>query len=118
MTYLITKYLVTALVIVVISEVARRTEKFGAMLGALPFIAILVMIWLYVERQGLQKIGNYSFYTFWYVIPTLPMFLLMPTLMSRQFNFWWALVLCAALTAGCFVATALVARRFGVNLIP
>jgi hypothetical protein len=118
MTYLIIKYLVTALLIVVVSEIARRTEKFGALIGALPFIAVMVMIWLYVERQGPQKIGNYSLYTFWYVIPTLPMFLLMPTLMARQLNFWLSLLLCAALTAGCFVATALVAKRLGVNLIP
>ena len=118
MAYLITKYLITALVVVVASEVAKRTDKLGALIGALPLVAIMIMIWLYLERQGNEKIGSYAFHTFWYVLPTVPMFLLMPWLMSRDVNFWLALIACAILSTACFVLTALIARRLGVNLIP
>ena len=115
---LIIKYAVTSLVIVAVSEIAKRSDKLGALLSSLPFVTIMVMIWLHLERQGSQKIGSHAYYTFWYVLPTLPMFLLMPRLMTRGVNFWVALVLCAVLTFVCFWLTAQVARRFGVNLMP
>jgi hypothetical protein len=114
----LTKYAVTAFVIVVVSEIAKRSDKMGALISSLPFVTIMVMIWLYVEKQGSQKIGNHAYYTFWYVIPTLPMFLIMPRLMTKGCNFWLALGICAFVTVGCFILTALIARRFGVDLIP
>jgi len=118
MTWLVAKYMVTALVIVVVSEVAKRLDKLGALISALPLVTVMVMIWLYVENQGAAKIGHHAYYTFWYVIPTLPMFLVMPRLMARQVNFWAALGVCAIVTFGCFLLTAFVARKFGVHLIP
>jgi hypothetical protein len=118
MLMLVIKYAVTASVIVLVSEVAKRSDKFGALISSLPFVTIMVMIWLHVERQGSQKIGNHAYYTFWYVLPTLPMFLVMPWLMDKGVKFWLALAICAAVTMICFAATALLAKRFGVNLMP
>ena len=118
MVALISKYAITAFVIVVVSEVAKRSDKMGALISSLPFVTIMVMIWLYVEKQGSQKIGNHAYYTFWYVVPTLPMFLIMPWLMTKGVNFWLSLGVCALVTVGCFIFTVVVARRFGINLIP
>ena len=118
MLLLITKYAVTAAVIVLVSEVAKRCDKAGALLSSLPLVTVMVMIWLYLGKQGSAKIGNHAFYTFWYVLPTLPMFLVMPWLMAKGMNFWVALILCAAITFACFLLTAIIAKRFGVNLIP
>ena len=118
MIMILAKYAVTALIIVLVSEIAKRSDKLGAILAALPFVTIMVMIWLYLENQGRQKIASHAYYTFWYVLPTLPMFLLMPWLMSKGANFWLALLLCAVLTFICFVLTALAAKRCGVNLMP
>src|SRR3989338_2375431 len=115
---LITKYAVTAFMIVLVSEVAKRTDRLGALIASLPLVTILVMVWLHLEKQGNQKIGNHAYYTFWYVLPTLPMFLVMPWLMAKGVNFWVSLGICALVTFGCFVLTALVTRRFGVNLLP
>ena len=115
---LIFKYAITSFLIVLVSEVAKRSDKAGALISSLPLVTILVMIWLYLEKQGSQKIGNHAYYTFWYVVPTLPMFLIMPWLMARGINFWVSLGICALITFGCFILTALTARRFGINLIP
>jgi len=115
---LIIKYVITAFVIVLVSEVAKRSDKLGALVASLPFVTIMVMIWLYLENQGTRKIANHAYFTFWYVVPTLPMFLVMPWLMTKGVNFWLALFICAAITCVCFLLTAVLAKRFGVNLIP
>ena len=117
-TLLITKYAITAFVIVLVSELAKRSDRLGALISSLPFVTIMVLVWLHFEKQGTEKLANHAFYTFWYVIPTMPMFLLMPWLLHKGVGFWWALVWCALLTFVCFVATALVAKRFGVELFP
>ena len=88
MLFLIVKYAVTALVIVVVSEVAKRSDRAGALIASLPLVTVIAMIWLHVEKQPETKIANHAYYTFWYVLPTLPMFLLMPWMMNRAVSFW------------------------------
>ena len=78
MTLLITKYAVTAFVIVLVSEVAKRSDRLGALISSLPFVTIMVRVWLHLEKQGTAKLASHAFYTFGYVMPTMPMFLLLP----------------------------------------
>ena len=78
MAWVVIKYLLTAGMVVLISEVAKRSDKLGGFIAALPLMTLLSLIWLYVENQTEEKIANHAYYTFWYVIPTLPMFLLFP----------------------------------------
>jgi hypothetical protein len=118
MAYLIFKYAVTALIIVVVSEVAKRADRIGALIAALPFVTVLAMIWLHVEKQPISKISNHAYYTFWFVLPTIPMFLVMPWLFRKGLGFWWTLLCGCGVTVVCFIVTALVARKVGVDLIP
>ena len=115
MVLMIVKYLVTAGIIVGVSEVAKRTDRVGALIASLPLVTIMVMAWLWFEDQGSEKIANHAWYTFWYVIPTLPMFLLFPALLPR-IGFWPALLLGVAITAAAFGLFALAVRRFGIEL--
>ena len=116
MLFLAFKYAATAAVIVVVSELAKRSDRLGALVAALPIVTVMAMIWLYVERQGTDKIANHAWYTFWYVLPTLPMFLVVPLLLRNGLNFWLALVAGIAITAALFMALAVVLRRFGIEL--
>lgn len=116
MAWLVTKYLITAAVVVLVSEAAKRSDRLGGLIGALPMVTILALIWLYVEHQSQQKIANHAWYTFWYVVPTLPMFLLFPALLPRL-GFWFTLIACAAITVACFGLFALAVRRFGIELL-
>jgi hypothetical protein len=116
MQYLILKYLVTAGLVVVISELAKRSDKLGGFIAALPLVTLLTLIWLYVEKQPTIKIANHAYYTFWYVIPTLPMFLLFPFLLPR-WGFWPTLGACAIITMLSFFAFATVLKPFGVQLL-
>ena len=116
MYWIITKYLLTAAVVVLISEVAKRSDKLGALVAALPLVTVLALIWLYVEDQPQEKIANHAWYTFWYVLPTLPMFLAFPALLPR-IGFWPTLLACVAITIICFGLLALAVRPFGIELL-
>jgi uncharacterized membrane protein (GlpM family) len=115
-SWLITKYLVTAGVVVLVSELAKRNDKLGAFVAALPLVTFLALIWLHVERQPREKVANHAWYTFWYVIPTLPMFLAFPALLSR-IGFWPTLLASLVITVACFGLFAWLVGRFGIELI-
>lgn len=116
MQYLILKYLATAAVVVLVSELARRSDRLGALVASLPLVTLLTLVWLYVERQPVDKLSNHAYYTFWYVIPTLPMFLLFPWLLPRM-GFWPALLTSVLFTVVVFVLYAAALKRFGIDLL-
>ncbi len=116
MWWLITKYLVTAAVIVLVSEIAKRSDRLGGFIAALPLVTLLTLIWLYLEHQSQEKIANHAWYTFWYVVPTLPMFLVFPVLLPK-IGFWPTLLASVAITVICFGLFAVVVRRFGIMLL-
>lgn len=116
MSWIITKYLITAAVVVLITEVAKRSDKLGGLVAALPTVTILALIWLYVENQSTEKIANHAWYTFWYVVPTLPMFLAFPWLLPR-IGFWPTLAASVVITVVCFALFALLVKRFGLELM-
>ena len=117
MAWLVTKYLITAAVVVIVSEFAKRSDRLGGFVAALPLVTVLVLIWLQVEHPPQDKIANHAWYTFWYVIPTLPMFLAFPALLPRL-GFWPTLLACLVITVACFGLFALLVRRVGIELLP
>jgi F0F1-type ATP synthase assembly protein I len=116
MSYLIIKYLITAAVVVSVSEFAKANDKLGGLVAALPLVTVLTLIWLFVENQPNSKIANHAYYTFWYVIPTLPMFLLFPYLLPR-IGFWPTLLSCIVFTLVIFYGYANVLKGFGIDLL-
>lgn len=116
MQFIILKYLVTAGIVVLVSEVAKNLDKAGALIAALPTVTLLTLFWLYFEGQSAEKITNHAWYTFWYVIPTLPMFAVFPSLYHR-FGFWGAIAFSILITVLLFFAFALILRRFDIDLM-
>jgi len=116
MAWIITKYLLTAGMVVFISEVAKRSDRLCGFIAALPLMTLLTLVWLYVENQPEEKIANHAYYTFWYVIPTLPMFLLFPLLLPKL-GFWLTMGACVVATVICFGLFALMMKGFGINLL-
>ena len=117
MVWLISKYLLTAAVVVLVSEAAKRSDKLGGFLAALPLVTLLALVWLYVEKQPQAKFSNHAWYTFWYVVPTLPMFLAFPVLLPRL-GFWLTMLASVGITVVCFGLFSLLVRQFGINLLP
>jgi hypothetical protein len=117
MAWLITKYLITAAMVVAISELAKRSDRLGGLVAALPLVTFLALVWLYLEKQPAEKIASHAWYTFWYVLPTLPMFLAFPLLLPRL-GFWLTMAASVTITLCCFVVFALIVRQFGIELLP
>lgn len=116
MSWIILKYLTTAGLVVLISEVAKRSDKLGALIAALPMVTVLTLIWLYIEKAPTEKLSNHAFLTFWYVLPTLPMFLLFPWLLGKA-GFWPTMGVCVVLTGVCFLLTVKIAQLFNIQLL-
>lgn len=116
MAWLVAKYAATAAIVVLVSEAAKRSDRLGGFIAALPLVTVLALIWLHLESQPQEKLANHAWYTFWYVIPTLPMFLAFPPLLAR-IGFWPALLACMVITVACFAGFAVLLRRFGIELL-
>lgn len=114
------KYIITAAIVVIASEIANRNEKVGALIGALPVMTILVVLWLFTENkatEGTEKIASYVYYTFWYVLPTLPMLLVMSHMLKKEGNFWVSLGVYIVGTILLFFLLNLILKRFSISLI-
>lgn len=109
------KYCVTAMIVVIVSEVSKHYNRLGSLLVALPIVTVMTLIWLHVEGAARDKISNHAFYTCWYVIPTLPFFAVMPYIYG-PLNFWYSLLIVCALTAVCFKLFVSFISRWGIEL--
>ena len=96
------KIIVSALLIVAISEIAKRSSLWGAILASLPFISILAFVFLYQDTQDIKKVSDLSIGIFWLVIPSLVLFLSWPFLLKKGVSFYPALGISCAVTVGCY----------------
>ena len=116
MAMLLVKYAVSALLIVGVSEIARNSERLGAFVGALPLVTIIIISWLYIETKDTQKVAEYSKYTFWYVLPTLPSMLIFAWMMNKEYSIAVAGALSIASNILFLWILSLVSTKFGVKL--
>lgn len=116
MLYLAVKALLSGAIVAAVSEIARRSPGFGALVASLPLISILGMMWLWRDTQDVDRMAAHAGATFWYVLPSLPMFLLVPALLKRGLGFWPALLAGCALTVVLYTLMTWAAPRFGIRL--
>jgi len=102
--------------VVLISETAKRSDRLGGLIAALPLVTVLVLVWMKLEGQAQEKIAAHAWYTFWYVVPTLPIFILFPFLYQR-IGFWLTLLISCAIAAVLFALWAVLLKRFGIYLM-
>lgn len=112
------KLFVTAAIIVIVNKVQLFNDRLSALLIALPFTSIIAMVWMHQAKQSSERLANHAEGTFWFVLPTLPMFLIMPWMLRNGWGFWATLAANCLLTIGFFWVTVFVLRRFGIDLMP
>jgi hypothetical protein len=116
MLYLLIKAAASGVIIALVSEIAKRQPGFGALVASLPLISILGMIWLWRDTHDVRRMASHVEATFWYVLPSLPMFLVVPALLRRGMDFWVALGIGCAITIALYLAMTAIGPRFGLKL--
>ena len=116
MWYLVLKAALSGVIVAAASEVARRWPGFGALIASLPLVSVLGMIWLWHDRPDAANMAAHAQATFWFVLPSLPMFLVIPLLLHRGIGFWPALGLGCALTVVLYLLMVGGAARLGLRL--
>lgn len=116
MLYLALKAAISGVIIAVVSETAKRYPGIGALIASLPLVSVLGMIWLWNDKPDTANMAAHAGATFWYVLPSLPMFLLIPALLRRGVSFWPSLVAGCVLTIVLYAGMTWAAPRFGVRL--
>lgn len=114
MLYLLIKAGLSGMIVAAVSEIARRYPGIGGLVASLPLVSVLGMIWLWRDTHDRVNMATHSRGTFWFVIPSLPMFLLIPALLERGWSFWGALAAGCALTILLYVLTTMLASRLGL----
>jgi hypothetical protein len=116
MLYTAIKALISGVIIAAASEIAKRNPGIGALIVSLPLLSILAFIWLWRDTSDTERVAALAQATFWFVLPTLPMFLVLPALLRSGMGFWPALGLSCLLTILLYALTVWTLGRFGISL--
>jgi hypothetical protein len=116
MFYYALKILVSALLIVTISEIAKRSSGFAALVASLPLTSLLAMLWMHFDGMETDKIGELSQQIFWLVLPSLVFFLTFPLLLKQGLGFWLSLMLSSSSTITVYFVLLPLLRKLGVQL--
>lgn len=116
MLYLFIKAAVSGMLVAAISELARRYPGWGGLLASLPLTSLLAFVWLYRDTGSTEQVAALAGSTFWFVLPSLPMFLVFPALLRSGMIFWLALALSIAGTLALYALFFWSAPRLGIKL--
>ena len=116
MIYMAIKAGISGILIAVASSLAKRYPGFGALIASLPLVSVLGMIWLWNAKPDAENMAAHSAATFWYVLPSLPMFLVIPVMLRHGLPFRLSLGLGCLLTIVLYSAMTLIGPRFGLRL--
>ena len=114
--WLAIKALVSGIIVAAVSEIARRYPTAGALVASLPLVSVLGMLWLWHDKPDRANMALHSGATFWYVLPSLPMFLAIPAFLRAGLNFHLSIALGCLLTIALYLAMIALAPRFGLKL--
>ena len=116
MVYYIFKIVITTILIVVISEVSKRSSLLGSILASIPLVSVLAMIWLYVDTKDIERISALSTSIFWLVIPSLSLFISVPILLKKEIGFYPSMWIAITITVICYYLMIHVLGKFGISL--
>jgi hypothetical protein len=116
MFYYTLKFIISALIIVAVSEIAKRNSGIGALLASLPLTTLLAIVWMRFDGSPVLQIAELVEQVFWLVLPSLLFFLIFPLLLKQGLDFWLSLFLASSTTVTTYLVLLPILRRFGVNL--
>lgn len=116
MLYLIIKALISGAIVAAVSEIARRFPGWGGLVASLPLVSLLAMTWLYIDSGDSAKVAGLAQSTFWFFLPSIPLFLLIPSLIRSGWSFASTMAIAIAVTLVLYAIMFWAAPRLGVRL--
>ena len=116
MLYFVVKCVLSGIIIAAVSEIAKRSPTLGALIVSLPLVSLLGILWLWRDTGDIERIASHAESTFWYVLPSLPMFLALPAMLRAGVGFWPSMAASCILTMALYFITAWILSRFSINL--
>lgn len=116
MLFYITKIIITTLLVVLVSEITKRSSLLGGVLASVPLVSVLAMVWLYVETGDGAKVVALSNSIFWLIFPSLTLFVALPVLMKKGFGFYPSMAASIVMTVIAYYLMIAVAEKFGMKL--
>jgi hypothetical protein len=116
MIYYALKVFISALLIVAIAEISKRSSLLGSLLASIPLVSVLAIIWIYVDTKDVEKISALSSSIFWLVIPSLALFVALPLLLKQGVAFYLSLGISIAITAICYWLMLAVLGYYNIKL--
>lgn len=116
MLLFLTKAALSGILVAAISTVARRYPGWGGLLASLPLVSVLSMLWLYGETRDAEAVAKLSLGAFWFFLPSIPMFLIIPALLRAGVGFIATMAIACATTMVLYAAMSWIAPRVGISL--
>lgn len=116
MLYYVFKTGLTLVLIIAVTEIAKRSSLLGALVASIPIVSVLAMIWLYVDTQDTARVASLSRDIFWLVLPSLSLFIVLPLLLQHGVNFWLSLGGSLLVMFACYLIMWYVLGRFGIGV--
>lgn len=113
--YYILKVLISAILIVAITEISKKSTLMSGILASLPLISVLAMIWIYIDTKNIETISKLSTSVFWLVIPSLILFFTLPIFL-KYINFYLSLFCSVSLTVIGYYVMVIILKKYGINL--
>ena len=116
MYYYIVKLIITTVLIVLISEISKRSSLAGALLAAIPLVSILAMTWMYVDTQNSDTAVEFSNRIIWLIAPSMTLFFVFPILIKKGMSFYPSMGIAILLTIIAYYLMILIVEKFGVKM--
>lgn len=116
MAYYIFKIIISAILIVLVSEIAKRSSLLGGIFASIPLISVMAMIWLYIDTKDVAQISALARSVFWLVIPSLALFISLPLLLKNGIGFYQSMIVSIFVTIICYFIMIYLIGKLGVNI--
>ena len=116
MTYFFIKTVITALIIVIVSGIAKKSSFLGALIISIPLTSLLAFIWLYFDTRDYQKVIDLSYGTILLSVPSFTFFIILPILLKMKQNFAISILISIISTSIIYLIFIFILKKMGINL--
>ena len=111
------KAVLSGLVIAFVSYISEKQPTLGAFIISLPLVSLIVMFWMWNDGIETEKIAIHSESTFWFALPSLPLFLLFPWMLRQGWSFTISILMCCILTMVLYLTMVFLMRWMGIDIL-